>query len=99
MLKKDRKKDAATQADVDSGKAAFWVPENRSKAYDLGFPLPAQAVIRKGLECKEGEEPIPAGTFVTVVQAEIVDGSDVLIGFTYEGGQGVCAFDEIEFSI
>ena len=99
MSKKDHNQRPATQADVDDGKAVYWIPESRSTVYDLGFSLPAQAVTRKSVECSEGEEPIPAGTSITVIQAEIVDNSDILIGFTFGQRQGVCALDEIEFLV
>jgi hypothetical protein len=77
----------------------FWIRDNRSSVYDLGFPLPAQAVIRKSVECGEDGELIPAGTSITVIQAEIVDNTNILIGFTCVQGQGVCALDEIEFLV
>jgi hypothetical protein len=87
----------ATQADVDSGKAVFWIPDARSQVYDLGYFLPAEATAKTTIEFGEGES-IPEGATMTVVQAEIVDGADVLLGFTYGDTRGVCALDQVEFS-
>jgi uncharacterized ferredoxin-like protein len=84
----------ATESDVDAGSAAFWIPDQRSNVYDLGVALPAAAVAAKNIRIDENEE-IPAGTPITIIQAEIVDETDVVVGFRYDGGVGVCSLDEV----
>jgi hypothetical protein len=84
----------ATEADVDQGAAIFWVPDSRSKVYDLGVPLPVKATVKVDMDLGNGQY-IPAGTLVHVTQSEIVDDSDVLLGFVYSGGQGICELDQI----
>ena len=96
-MSKNTKLLTATQADVDEGRAVFWVPDFRSKVYDVGLPLPADARLLCDIEVEKAGDLIPAGTTVTVVQAEIVDDKDILIGFRYAGGAGVCAFEEVRF--
>ena len=93
MLKNTDKK-PATEADVEQGLAAFWIPDQRSNVYDIGVLLPAPAIVAKDIEVGENER-IPAGTPVTVIQAEIVDEADIIIGFKYDGGIGVCSLQEI----
>jgi len=88
----------ATQADVDKGTAVFCIPDSRSKVYDLGSPLPVEAAVTTDMEVGGEGERIPAGTIVTVVQAEIVDESDVLLGFVYGEERGVCMLDQVQFS-
>ena len=85
----------ATQEDVDAGRAIFCVPDERSKIYDLGVSLPVRAKTRKDIGNEE-ENPIPAGSVVEVVQCEIVDGTDVLVGFRQDSEEGVCSLEEIE---
>jgi hypothetical protein len=86
---------AATESDVNTGRAVFHVPDNRSRVFDIGVPLPANAVVISNLDVGEGTT-VPAGTRVIVIQAEIVDQQDVLLGFTYPGGQGVCTIEQVE---
>jgi hypothetical protein len=95
MSKKSEKK-PATQADVDSGSAVFFVPDTRSKFYDLGMPLPVEAILVADIEASEGE-CMRAGTTITVVQAEIVDDRDVLLGITCGEQKGVCMLNEVSF--
>lgn len=97
-MSKNNKRATASQDDVDKGTAVFCVPDRRSKIYDLGFPLPADAVVVADMEVGEEGECIRAGTMVTVIQAEIVDEADVLLGFRYEGGTGVCDLHEVRFT-
>lgn len=96
MLKNKNDMKPATAEDVERGNAVFHVPDSRSKVYELGFSLPAQAVAVNNIDVGEGEK-IAAGMEVTVIQAEIVDDRDVLLGFSYEGGNGVCSADEVRF--
>ena len=87
----------ATAEDVEKGTAVFHVPDSRSKVYDLGFSLPAEAIVDKDMEVGGGER-IPAGTPIRVIQAEIVDNQDVLLGFTYGENRGVCHIDQVRFN-
>lgn len=97
-MSKNNKTSAATQDDVDRGVAIFWIPDSRSKAYDVGRPLPADAWVVADIEVGEGER-IPAGTRVTVIQAEIIDDTEVLLGFRYEKGAGVCDLGQLRFAV
>ncbi len=92
-----RKHLPATLARLRKGQAIFYVPKRKSRVYDLGRPLPIPARVRVPMEVGAGEI-IPVGTAITVVQAEIVDGVDVLIGFRFGDGaeEGLCMLDEIE---
>ena len=87
---------AATEADVDKGDAVFFVPDKRSRPYSLDRPLPARAQIAKPIRVERSDETIPAGTNVEVVQVEIVDEKDILVGFVNQGVPGVCMLEEIE---
>lgn len=84
---------AATEADVRDGAAIFYVADSRSKPFDLGVALPVDAVPLQ--DAGEGQ-PVPAGTRIQIIQAEIPDDSQVLLGFTYaNNGQGICTLEEI----
>jgi hypothetical protein len=88
-----RNREPATEEDARNGSAAFFVPEStRSKVFDLGVALPAGAVL---LEEVGEENPVPAGTRVQLIQAEILDDLHVLLGFTYDGGVGICTLEGI----
>jgi hypothetical protein len=51
------------------------------------------------LRCDIGEEdPIKAGETVKVIQAELIDDTDVLLGFVWRGQTGVCGLNEIEIA-
>jgi hypothetical protein len=86
----------ATEADVEKGIAIFWIPDSRSKLYDLGGSLPLEAFVVSDLDVGN-KQFIPAGTIIWVVQAEIVDDSEILLGFKYSEGQGICTLDQVEF--
>jgi hypothetical protein len=87
------KREPATETDVRDGAAIFYVTDSRSKPFDLGVALPVGAVL---LEDAGEQQPIPAGTRVQIIQAEILDDSQVLLGFTYaNNGQGICTLDTI----
>ena len=86
----------ASAEDVERGSAVFYVPDARSKVYDLGFSLPAEAIVVSDIDVGEAER-ISAGTVITVIQAEIVDDRDVLLGFSYQAGRGVCTASEVRF--
>ena len=86
----------ATAEDVERGRAVFYVPDSRSKVYDLGFSLPAEAIVDNDMDLGGGDQ-ISAGTIVTAIQAEIVDDKDVLLGFRYDAGRGVCNATQVRF--
>jgi hypothetical protein len=86
----------ATKEDIDAGLAVFCVPGERSRPYDLGAPLPVSARIKHDIGKEEGEKPVSAGTIVEVVQCEIVDEKEILVGFRQDSDEGVCALEEIE---
>jgi len=96
MLKNNNDMKPATAEDVERGIAVFYVPDSRSKIYELGFSLPAEAVAVSDIEVEDGEK-ILAGTALTIIQAEIVDDRDVLLGFSYKSGKGVCTDSEVRF--
>jgi len=78
---------AATEQDVAEGRAAFYVPDGRSRPFHI--PLPAPAIARE-----EGEgDPTP----VIVIQAEQLDENTVAVGYRFlGGGNGVCTLPECE---
>jgi hypothetical protein len=88
---------SATESDVREGRAIFYVKDDRSVPHDLGRPMPLAAIVKKTMEVSGGKS-IPPGTSIMVVQAEKPDDGSVLIGFRYNGGQGICTIDEIELS-
>ncbi len=88
---------AATEDDIRSGKAIFYVQDGRSTPYDLGRQLPAAASAKIDMQIGDGKI-IPAGTAITIVQAELADTGNVLIGFRYDGGEGLCSLEEIELA-
>ena len=87
---------AATEADVDEGLAIFFIPDSRSRAYQTGRTLPVHAKVTKTIEIEDTEETIPAGTVVEIIQVELVDDKDILVGFMNEGTPGVCALEEVQ---
>lgn len=94
-------KKPATEEDCKAGRAIFFVPDNRSSVYDLGNPLPLQARIRQETEVSkvsaDGEpEMISAGTLVEIIQCEIGDNGEIIVGFRYPGGEGICMLRELE---
>ena len=91
-------KNPATEEDCKAGRAIFYVPDNRSKIYDLGRPLPLQARIRQDTDLGEGDdqEILPAGTLVEVVQCEIGDNGEILVGFLHDGKPSLCMLKELE---
>lgn len=91
-------KKPATEEDCKAGVAIFFVPDNRSKVYDLGRPLPLPARYRQDTEIGTGDELkiIPAGTLVEIVQCEIGDNGEILVGFRYNRGVGICMLNELE---
>jgi hypothetical protein len=96
MSKRKNDMKPATSEDVERGSAVFYVPDSRSKVCELGFSLPSEAVVISDIEVGHGEK-ISVGTAVTIIQAEIVDDREVLLGFSYESGKGVCTASEVRF--
>ena len=91
----DAKSRPATEQDVMNGDAVFFVPDGRSRIYDLGVRLPASARLSRDLDLGESGT-LCNGTKITIIQAEIVDAKDVVIGFRVGAGEFVCALEELE---
>jgi hypothetical protein len=91
-------KQPATEEDCKAGRAIFYIQDNRSKVYDLGRPLPLRARIRQDTETSTADKQkiIPAGTPVEIIQCEIGDNGEILVGFRYDGREGICMLKEIE---
>jgi hypothetical protein len=83
---------SATQGDVDAGTVIFYVPEGRSTPYQFGRDLP----LRARLLGSEEQTGFPTGTEVDVMQAEVGDTGDVLIGFVTGDDEGICLLHEID---
>ena len=95
MSGRSKQQSPATEDDFKMGNAVFYIPDGRSRVYDLGQPLPLKARLRKDTEADQGT--MPAGAAVEIIQCEIVnDEKDVIVGFRHEGGFGVCMLEEIE---
>ena len=88
----------ATEEDCKAGRAIFYIPDNRSTVYDLGRPLPLQARIRQDSDYGTASErgKIPAGTLVEIIQCEMGDNGEILVGFRYDGNDGICMLNELE---
>jgi hypothetical protein len=86
----------ASEHDVATGSAVFSIPERRSRIYDLGVALPVRGRLRRDVDTGQDSATLPRGTEVTVVQAEIVDEKDVLIGFRVGETSFVCLLEEIQ---
>ena len=95
---REEMKKPAKEEDCKAGRAIFYVPDNRSTVYDLGRPLPLPARIRQDTETRTADqkEIIPAGTPIEVIQCEIGDNGEILVGFRYDGGEGICMLNELE---
>jgi hypothetical protein len=91
-------KKPATEQDCKAGIAVFYVPDNRSTVYDLGRPLPLPARYRQDTEIGTGDQLkiIPAGTPVEIIQCEIGDNGEIVVGFRYGEGDGICMLSELE---
>lgn len=83
---------AATKADQDAEEVIFYVPDGRSVPYQFGRDLPLSARLI-GSEDATG---FPVGTEIEILQAEIGDTGDVLIGFIAGEEEGMCQLNEIE---
>ncbi len=83
----------ATQADVDSGSCVFFIPDERSKPYQFDRLLPIPARLTSEHEI----DGMPPNAEILIVQAEIGDTNDVLLGFlTKDLVEGICQLAEVE---
>jgi hypothetical protein len=82
----------ATQADQDAEEVIFYIPEGRSVPYRFERDLP----LRARLVGTEETAGFPIGTEIEILQAEIGDTGDVLIGFIAGEDEGICLLKEIE---
>jgi hypothetical protein len=91
-------KTRATEEDCKAGRAIFFVPDNRSTVYDLSKPLPLQARYKQNTETSTADQQwiIPAGTLVEIIQCEIGDNGEIVVGFRYDAGEGICMLNELE---
>ena len=77
---------AATEADVNAGRAVFAVSGEPLEHFDL----PAPAIV-----CEDG---IGEATPVIVIQAERLEDGTVAIGYRMiDGGAGISPLDDVEF--
>ena len=83
---------AATKADQDAEEVIFYVPDGRSVPYQFGRDLPLSA----RLISSEEATGFPVGTEIEILQAEIGDTGDVLVGFIAGEEEGICQLNEIE---
>src|ERR671922_1469485 len=97
MSRLNKSKTPATPADVRANTAVFSVEPGRSKVYNVGRPLPALARVLENLETGVKGDDLNAGTEVEVVQVEIVDDKDIIVGFRHGKEKGVCELKQIEF--
>lgn len=76
---------AATDADVDAGRAVFAVGGEPVEELDLPFP----AVVR--------EDGVGEATPVIIIQAERLEDGTVAIGYRLlDGGAGIAPLDDVE---
>ncbi len=80
----------ATQADQDAEEVVFYIPDGRSVPYRFERDLPLRARL------VGTETGFPIGTEIEILQAEIGDTGDVLIGFIVGEDEGLCQLHEIE---
>jgi hypothetical protein len=83
----------ATKADADAGNVIFYIPDQRSAPYSFGQDLPLYARVVKP---DESDGFPPPGTILRIVQAEIVDGKDVVLGFVNGDDEGICMLEDLE---
>ncbi len=84
----------ATERDVEARRVIFFIPDSRSTPFefDHAFPLLAKVVKKDDMD----GFPKP-GSLVTIVQAEMTDEGQVVLGLIYgDGEEGVCHLQDIE---
>jgi len=83
----------ATEQDFHRGEAVFYIPSQCSEPYPFGRDLPILATITK----PDGHDGFPPpGTRIQIMQAEKVDGKDILIGFIHGEKDGICMLEDVE---
>ena len=80
----------ATQKDQDAEEVIFYIPDGRSVPYRFERDLPLRARL------VGSDSGFPIGTEIEILQAEIGDTGDVLIGFMVGEDEGICLLQEIE---
>ncbi len=83
----------ATKVESEGDAVVFFVPDGRRRPYSFGRNLPILARITK---TSEEEDFPPLGTVIEIVQAEIVDDENVLLGFVAGEDEGICALEDVE---
>ncbi|MDE3200668.1 MAG: hypothetical protein KGN79_07075 [Acidobacteriota bacterium] len=80
----------ATEADSLAGEVIFYIPDERSVPYSFGRDLPLRAWL-------VGDETgFPPRTEIEILQAELGDTGDVLVGFMVGEDEGICMLHEVE---
>ena len=83
----------ATRDDVDQNTCIFFVPDNRTKPYSFGRPLPLSA----RLVLPEEDSFAPSGTPVQILQAEQDENGAVILGVVYcDGQEALCGLTDVE---
>jgi hypothetical protein len=80
----------ATQQDVASGKAIFFIPKGMSRVYDLGVPLPAESYVKRASEVK-GDSAVPVGA----PAGETGTQGNVILGVLINEQNFVCMLDDV----
>ena len=84
----------ATEADVDAHSVVFYIPDGRSVPYTFEHELPLLARVTK---TEDEVNFAPPGTLVTIVQAELVDGQNVVLGLMMDGDvEGICDLADVD---
>jgi hypothetical protein len=84
----------ATERDVETGNAIFSISDERSRVYDIGIPLPVTATTRDEMTTSDNSK-LAKGTQIKVIQVEIVDERDILVGFRVGQESGVCFLNQV----
>jgi hypothetical protein len=95
-MSKKQSSRCANANDVKSGRAVFFISEGRSEPYPLA--LPTLATVTKGIDLENGEFLKP-GTRIKIIQAEVVDGEDVLLGFEHDRVWGLCFLQDVTLDV
>ena len=93
MSKRPLNNRIATEEEANAGEAIFFIPDQRSEPYTFGQDLPIMAKVTK-LDEHDGF-PCP-GTRIQIVQAEKVDGKDVVLGFLNGEEEGICMLEDVQ---
>jgi hypothetical protein len=84
---------AATSEDAEKRSVVFYIPDSRSVSFTFDRSLPLKAVVTKP---DDGDGFPPPGSVVYVVQAEIGDNGEVVIGLMYGDDQeALCLLRDI----